>query len=416
MRQFLGLILSFLLLPIMLKLYPKIFKKRAPLGPLLFTTGLLMAIIAGLSFSTMLDAFKKIFTTFSTFQTLIVVLEIGILGSILKKYGILERIVKALEQLVPSKKALVMTLPGIMGLLPVPGGAFLSAPFVDSVGTDLGMKGEQKAIVNLYFRHFGMFVLPYNTTLLTISSIMPGINIYKLIGLNLAFIAIMLIGAYFFYVRSCPSAQASQTGGKGAALKDVLLYLSPIYMALVFNTVFGLQMYQAIFLCIILTFFLIGKDKSMYIKSIIKGISVDTVLLMVGVYFIQNVVKNLDAVMNSVEHLLVGQSIIGFMLIVPLVGLGFGLTTGISLVPMGILLPFVAGMNLPPMMQTVYSFYILVWSFLGYYFSPFHLCQLLSIKYMGCDSGPVYKLHLKMIPILAGSSFALFLIYHAIFA
>ena len=37
-------------------------------------------------------------------MTLIVVLEIGILGNLLKQYGILDRIVGALSQLVPSKK------------------------------------------------------------------------------------------------------------------------------------------------------------------------------------------------------------------------------------------------------------------------------------------------------------------------
>ena len=119
--------------------------------------------------------------------------------------------------------------------------------------------------------------------------------------------------------------------------------------------------------------------------------------------------------MSGVGGMLVGDSILSFMLIVPLVGLAFGLTTGISMVPLGILLPFIAGMSLPPMTMTVYAFYILVWSFLGYYFSPFHLCQLLTIKVMECTSGEVYKQHLRMMPVLALSSMALFLLYRMIF-
>ena len=180
MQQFIGLVIAFVLLPVMIKLYPKVFKgKKASLGPILFVTGLIMAFIGGLPIGTMVSSFTKIFTTFSTLQTLIVVVEIGVLGSILKHYGILERIVRALEQLVPSKKALVMTLPAIMGMLPVPGGAFLSAPFVDSIGTDLQMKSDVKAAVNLYFRHFAMFILPYNTTMLAIASTLPQVNVYE---------------------------------------------------------------------------------------------------------------------------------------------------------------------------------------------------------------------------------------------
>ena len=415
MRQFVGLILAFILLPVILKVYPKVFKgKKAPLGPILILTGLIIALVGGLSFGKIGDSFVRVFTTFSTLQTLIVVVEIGVLGSILKKYGILERIVRALEQLIPSKKALIMILPGIMGMLPVPGGAFLSAPFVDQLGTELKMSGEQKSVVNLYFRHFAMFVLPYNTTILTIGSVMPDLNIYSLIGLNLGFVVLLLAGAWFFYVRTAPDVKAEQSGSKGKALLDVLMYMSPIYMAMVFNVVFGFDMYLAVFCCILLTFFLIGKDKSEYLKSAAAGFGVDTLLMLVGVYFMQNIVKNLDYVMSSVGTLLVGDSILTFILIVPLVGMAFGLSTGISMVPLG-MLPFIAGMDLPGMSQTVYAFYILVWSFLGYYFSPFHLCQLLTIKAMGCASGDVYKQHLRMMPVLAIGAVLLFFGYNMIF-
>lgn len=415
MRQFAGVMIAFILLLVMLKGYPKVFKgKKAPLGPVLFVTGLIIAVVSGLSTGVMVDSLVHIFTTFSTFQTLIVVVEIGILGNVLKQYGILEKIVHALEKLVPSKKALVMIMPGIMGLLPVPGGAFLSAPFVDSIGNDLKMSSDQKTAVNLYFRHFSMFVLPYNTTMLTIGSILPAVNIYLVIGLSLPFVAVLLGGAYLFYVKAAPSVKVEGAGLSMGALKDVLWYLSPIYMALVFNTVFGLDMYVSILICILLTFFMIGKDKSQYVSTIIKGFGLDTVLMLVGVYYMQNIVKSLDVVMASVGSVLVGQSIIGFMIIVPLVGLAFGLSTGLSLVPMGILLPFVAAMDLPAMTQTVYAIYILLWCFLGYYFSPFHLCQLLSIKYMGCETKSVYRQHVKMMPFLCIASVVIFLVYNMV--
>ncbi|MBQ6833880.1 MAG: DUF401 family protein [Lachnospiraceae bacterium] len=415
MRQFAGIIIAFIMLLVMLKGYPKIAKgKKAPLGPVLMITGLIMAVISGLSISTMGQAFVDVFTTFSSLQTLIVVVEIGILANILKQYGLLNKVVRALEKLIPSKKTLIIMFPALMGLLPVPGGAFLSAPFVDSLGNDLKMSGEKKAAANLYFRHIAMFILPYNSTMLAIASALPEISIYKLIGLNLPFMLTLLIGAYCFYVKAAPSAVTESSGFSLGPLKDVFLYLAPIYMAVVFNTVFHLDMYISLLLCILLTFFLIGKDKSEYIKTIVKGFSIDTFLMLAGVYFMQNIILNLDYVMVSVGGILSGQSILGFMIIVPLVGLAFGLSTGMNLVPMGILLPFVAGMNLPVIAQTVYAMYILVWSFLGYYFSPFHLCQLLSIKYMGCDTKKVYRQHLKMMPILCIAVVILFLIYNMI--
>jgi len=48
---------------------------------------------------------------------------------------------------------------------------------------------------------------------------------------------------------------------------------------------------------------------------------------------------------------------------------------------------------------------------MGYYYSPLHLCQLLTVKYMGCATWPVYKEHLKIIPWLFVSSYLLFYLY-----
>ena len=60
---------------------------------------------------------------------------------------------------------------------------------------------------------------------------------------------------------------------------------------------------------------------------------------------------------------------------------------------------------------SLYTFFVFIWSFMGYYYSPLHLCQLLTVKYMGCATWPVYKEHLKIIPWLFVSSYLLFYLY-----
>lgn len=49
-----------------------------------------------------------------------------------------------------------------------------------------------------------------------------------------------------------------------------------------------------------------------------------------------------------------------------------------------------------PTLKLLYTFFVFIWSFMGYYYSPLHLCQLLTVKYMGCAIWPVYKEHLKI--------------------
>lgn len=104
---------------------------------MLLVTGICLALIAGLPVATAAGAFTSIFTTGKTVQIIIAIILVGVLGNLLKQYGFLDKIVAALETLIPNKKAILMVLPAVMGILTVPGGAYLSAPFVDKIGDEL---------------------------------------------------------------------------------------------------------------------------------------------------------------------------------------------------------------------------------------------------------------------------------------
>lgn len=113
--------------------------------------------------------------------------------------------------------------------------------------------------------------------------------------------------------------------------------------------------------------------------------------MLIGVYFIQNLIQNLDQVMNGVVWLFQNSSGFGIMLVISAASLLFGLTTGLSLVPIGIILPLVATLPMDPTLKLLYTFFVFIWSFMGYYYSPLHLCQLLTVKYMGCATWPVLQ-------------------------
>lgn len=170
-------------------------------------------------------------------------------------------------------------------------------------------------------------------------------------------------------------------------------------------------MYLSVALCILLMFFLCWKEKKTFLRNLWKGISFSTLFMLIGVYFIQNLIQNLDQVMSGVVWLFQNSSGFGILLVISAASLLFGLTTGLSLVPIGIILPLVATLPMDPTLKLLYTFFVFIWSFMGYYYSPLHLCQLLTIKYMGCAAWPVYKEHLKIIPWLFVSSYLLFYLY-----
>lgn len=404
-RQFLAMVVAFSLMPLWTK-------KKLGFGPMLLLTGVLLSLLAGLNPMDIANNFIKVFTTASTLKTIIVVVVVGMLGALMKHYGILDKVVESLRGLIRSSKAIITVLPAVIGMLSMPGGAALSIPFVDKIGEEMEMEPQTRAVVNLSFRHIAMFLLPTSTALVLVSTILPDINIYGLIALNLGFVVLMQSTSFFLFVRPCKDVKNEIHGGRGKAFANLLLYLSPIYMAVVFNGVFGIEMYLSVMLSLLIILLLWGRsDVKTYGKVAYKGISSSTFWMLVGVYFVQNTVKSLDQVMNGVSTLFNQASGFSILLVIAAAAVLFGLTTGLSMVPLGIILPLLTNLPLSPNQQLIYCSFIFVWSFLGYFFSPLHMCQLLTIKHVGCSTGQVYKQYAKLIPCLAVYSFLLFYIY-----
>ena len=411
LRQFLAIAIAFSLMPFWTK-------KKLGFGPMLIITGLILSVVAGVAPTVMAQNFINVFAVPSTFKTIIIVVIVGMLGALMKHYGILDSIVETLKELISSQKTIITVLPAVIGLLSVPGGASLSIPFVDKIGEDMGMTGEVRSVINLSFRHIAMFLLPTSTSIIMVTTVFPDVNLYGLIGMNLGFVVLMQLTSWFLYIRKYPDVKSTNTSSnKGAALAKLLVYLSPIYMVVVFNGVFGLEMYISAILSLVLILILWGrKNITEYFQVAYKGISISTFTMLVGVYFVQNTIKSLDQVMDGFVTLFNNASGFSILLVIAFAAVLFGLTTGLSMVPLGIILPMINNLPLDAATKMVYCFFIYIWSFLGYFFSPLHMCQLLTVKHVGCGNGPVYREYSKLIPCLAVYSFVLFYLYMFMFA
>lgn len=405
LRQFLAMLVAFSLMPLWTK-------KKLGFGPMLLLTGVILSLIAGLSPLTAVQNLVKVFTTASTLKTIIIVVIVGMLGALMKQYEILDKVVESLRGLISSSKVIITVLPAVIGMLSMPGGAALSIPFVSKIGEEMDMPPETRAVINLSFRHIAMFILPTSTALVLVGTILPDLNLYSLIPLNLGFVILMQITSYVLYVKNCKDVKSEPSANKGKSLANLLLYLSPIYMAVVFNGVFGIEMYISVMLSLLIILVLWGRnDIKTYIKTARKGINPGTFWMLVGVYYVQNTVKSLDQVMYGVTLLFNSVSGFSVLLVIAAAAVLFGLTTGLSMVPLGIILPLIGSLPLSENMKLCYCCFIFIWSFLGYFFSPLHMCQLLTVKHVGCSNGAVYRQYIKLIPCLAAYSFLLFYLY-----
>lgn len=86
---------------------------------------------------------------------LLAILLAGIMGfsAAMKKAGALDAFAAAVGGMVPSRPLAMAVTPLLIGTLPMPGGAILSAPLVDSMNRNPDVDGSVLSAVNYWFRH-----------------------------------------------------------------------------------------------------------------------------------------------------------------------------------------------------------------------------------------------------------------------
>ncbi len=91
---------------------------------------------------------------------LAIVVGVSLLGTILKHLNKIPLLVSSLETIVGKRSFVLPLLPMVIGALPMPGGAYLSAPMVEQAAADTNLSPEKRTVSNHWFRHLLEFVFP----------------------------------------------------------------------------------------------------------------------------------------------------------------------------------------------------------------------------------------------------------------
>ena len=382
----------------------------------LFISAVIINFIFKISADKMLNNFISVFTTYAQIRNVIIVTLIGAFGMLLKKYDYLTKVNDALQNMLSGKKTVMLVLPAVVGLLSVPGGAQLSAPFVDELGEDLGVKKDIRCVLNLTCRHIAAFIMPTSNTVIVMMAAAPQVDMYFMILLNLGFVILMQLFSYLFYAKNIKEIKMPVDKTKRVFyIKQLFIYLSPVYMIIVFNAIFKIELITSVILSFVIIFLISGrKDAKGYVKTFKKGIKINTFVMMVGLFFIQNTIKSADTLINGFSHIFVNNQGIVLALAIFAFAILISVTTGLSYPAIGVIMPMVASLGLGTTELTVYASFVFVCTFIGYFFSPLHLCQLLTMQSMGCQHKTVYKEYAKLIPVVSVCAFVLFFAYQAI--
>ena len=314
--------------------------------------------------------------TISDPSVLLLALIVGIIpliGGVMEASGEMDRLVANLRIGIRPFLALG---PGLLGMLPMPGGALLSAPLVESGASHA--PADIKAAANVWFRHVLLLVYPLGPALITSAKI-ANLEVYSVIPYLIPAFALSLVLGYVFLLRRV-SGKLTQPGAfslMGLLVPLVIILIAPILdlvlkqsVALPFTeigTVIGVLVSLGMGLAI-------GKVRLPQFGRIVrKAKPWKYMLIILAMFAFLNVFTT-----SGVPERIAAMALPPIVLCI-IIGPLLGLITGRIQAPMSIIVPIYVttygAMSAPALAVTYFAI------FLGYILTPIHPCISVSLEY-----------------------------------
>lgn len=129
-------------------------------GLIMIIAALFLGSLYRIGFIQQLKVFMKSSIDPVTLNLVFGLVLIMALENIIRKRGVLKRMMEAVVNVARDRRIAMAILPGVIGLLPSAGGAAFSAPMVQEAAADVDIRPEHKAFINYWFRHIWEYISP----------------------------------------------------------------------------------------------------------------------------------------------------------------------------------------------------------------------------------------------------------------
>ncbi|WP_432662178.1 DUF401 family protein [Wukongibacter baidiensis] len=381
--------------------------KKVNIGYSLMIGAALLALLNGRGINYTIKTFLGTFLEYRAISLALTIVLITILGHLMEKYLILDRMISALEKVMRSAKATILIAPAIIGTLLVTGGALMSCPVVDNLGDKLNIPADKKAAINLIFRHALYFFFPLSPTIILAAEI-GGYDLWQFIKLQFPIAVAMYILGYIFYLKGCKEASVEKIELK-QYLKTIVsftFYSSPILISLLGVLILGLPFYVSlvagILVSIIINLYDKSKDKKYAVNENIfitmyKGIKPSMAIAIMGIMIFKNVVGDIKEINVFLNNLLDGGMPIEILIVIACAVISFSLAS--TQPSIAILYPMILPLAPNPQIKLLYAMFIYISAFMFYYISPLHMCQVLTLEYFEVKIKDLYKNYIYILPL-----------------
>ncbi len=348
----------------------------------ILTGALIIALTSGDPAGVLVEAGRRTVTDFDTINLTVAVALISVLGYSLKETGMMTELIEGLRGLLPAQVFLA-AIPAMFGLLTMPGGALMSAPFNEPEADRLGLSPEQKTYINVWFRHLWYWASPLSPILILTAS-MAGFTLTEYLYAQLPLLAVVLAIGFIVggtFIRDGGVGRGS-TGGLGSVARG----LTPIVTAILLTLV-GIPVWLALVPSIALVFLLREVPLGRASEIARTGVRWDLAAAAVSMFFFRFVVASSSSVVALFDAATsLGVPLFAILVVIPLLA---GSISGTPTMGVGMILPL-----LLPLLGD-YGVYVVgmiyVGLIAGYIASPMHLCLILTNSYYKSELRRVYR-------------------------
>ena len=332
-----------------------------------------------------------------TLELFLIIVLVQYIGAVQKRRQMYDRLVGALNTMIRDKRLVAMVSPAIIGFLPMPGGALLSAPLVQ-VSTDrMKLKPAFNAFLNFWFRHDWELIWPLYAGLLLFQT-MSRIPMRKIILFQLPFSilhVVMGLAVSFLYFRrhGIKREYPDLSNGLHATVRDFIAGTWPILAVIVFYFV---KVPPLLPLPLHWSLLLVAAALSLWKKVGLKEIGamvsektmIRSLLVIAAVIVFQRVLQASSA-FDTLKTMDISLGwVVAFIFLVSFtVAFLTGINTAYIAIAFPVLLPLIQ--HLPNYFYL--SLYIYVIGYAGILVSPLHLCLVLTNEYFGVSLLDVYR-------------------------
>ncbi|MHB8927854.1 MAG: DUF401 family protein [Bacillota bacterium] len=411
MREIIGVIVAFALILWLVG-------RKVQLGLVMLYSSTVLGLFAG-GFEDphrLLVTDYKALTDRDTIEFVVVIALITALARLMGDLSFLEAMSNALARLLRSTKLALVTVPGVIGCLPVFGGAVISAPMVDSLGDRLDLDPDRKAAINIIFRHTWFFVFPFIPSLMLAARIAE-LDVSQLIRLQWPMTAAGIIAGYLYFFGRMPRESAD-----GAVfrfwpdLRDFLVNGAPLLIAVIlgvglpvpFIGVVKPPLYVGLATGIAVGMVLGRRHPNFRWDLPIRGVQWTMVWAMLGVMLFRWTVNEVTFFPVLIDNLIrAGVPLAVLCVALPM---AIGMASASQATTIALTYPILLSIVPAGSSRALYAMLIYVSSYMAYMVSPLHLCQVFTVQYFGATLSKVYRYYVVPMSAILVSMVAVYFI------